>query len=248
MRPCRLHMLAGSCTTASATTAPSSIPFPSETALPSVAYACGDPRAELRRVRRGHGRRLPGVRNSRTWSCRPTSPSCSSVTARPSGAARVDTRRTPTSRSRRTGASRRAPGHAAAGRRLLARAHAARGNARATTCAFAGLRAARRDHRRSRRVELRRLRRPHDEGDPRRGAGLDDLPRRRARRRDRRRRSRRVPIACSRARSTAGGVVALFSHGHFLRVLGARLDRPAGVGRRVARTRHRDAQLSRSRT
>ena len=40
MSPCRLHMLAGSCTTASATTAPSSIPCPSETALPSVAYAC----------------------------------------------------------------------------------------------------------------------------------------------------------------------------------------------------------------
>src|SRR6476661_5938325 len=32
-------MLAGSCTTASVTTAPSSIPLPSDTALPSVAYA-----------------------------------------------------------------------------------------------------------------------------------------------------------------------------------------------------------------
>ena len=81
------------------------------------------------------------------------------------------------------------------------------------TCAFAGLRARGRRHRRPRRVELRRLRGSHHRGDPRRGAGVDDLPRRRRRRRDRRRgrgarrscarRARSMRVAWSRCSPTA---------------------------------------------
>ena len=69
------------------------------------------------------------------------------------------------------------------------------------TCAFAGCEPEAADHRRPRRVELRRLRGSHHRGDPRRGAGMDDLPRRRRPEARRPTRSRRAPIACSRARS-----------------------------------------------
>ena len=97
IRPCRLHMLAGTCTTASGTTEPSSIPRPSKTAAPSVAYA-----AAIRgRTPLGPSwsrQEASGRRNSAAWSSRPTSPSCSCATARRSGAAPGATRRTRTSR------------------------------------------------------------------------------------------------------------------------------------------------------
>ena len=82
---------------------------------------------------------------------------------------------------------------------------------------------ARRGHRRPRRVELRRVRGPHDasrsarsvpdwtiftHGAP--GGETADAGRRRA------------PTACSRASPRPAATVALFSHGHFLRVLGGR--------------------------
>ena len=57
----------------------------------------------------------------------------------------------------------------------------------------------------------------------------------------------RADRVIARAQS-CGGVVALFSHGHFLRVLGARwVGLPASAGT-SPRPRHRDPELPRSRT
>ena len=88
------------------------------------------------------------------------------------------------------------------------------------TAALAGFAAGGRP--RPRRGRLRRLRGPDHEGDPRRAAGLVALERRRRRAARRRRRRARAPTACSRGRSRADGDVALFAHGHILRVLAAR--------------------------
>ena len=159
-------------------------PLPERDRLALGRVRLRDPRAELRRIRRGHGRRLPGCETlGHGADCRRRC--CPGPSRRDRveqlGQAHVVHRR-------RAHAARLRPGtrgrHASAGRRLLARAQRP-----AATCAHdvrvRRTRTARRDHRRSRRVELRRLRRSHDQGDPRRGAGLDHLPRRRAGRRDR---------------------------------------------------------------
>ena len=110
----------------------------------------------------------------------------------------------------------------------------ARGDVRAR-----GLRRSRSRHRRPVRVELRRLRGPHHGADPGDEPRLDHLHRRpagwgdvRAGRCARRRRHHSAPSP-PRPRS---GDVASFSHGHFLRVLGARwigLDAREGAGLRL---------------
>ena len=84
-------------------------------------------------------------------------------------------------------------------------------------------------------VRLRRVRGPHDARDPRDAAGLERVDRRRARRRDRRRRwASRADRVIERALA-AGGDVAVFAHGHLLRVLAARyIDLPASHGGHLA--------------
>ena len=60
---------------------------------------------------------------------------------------------------------------------------------------------------------------------------MDALARRLARRRDARRGGRARATACSPARPAADGDVALFAHGHILRVIGARwIDLPPEGG------------------
>ena len=162
---------------------------------------------------------------------RTTSRSCSCVTARPSGAARASTRRTPTSRSRDAGASRRADARrATAGRRASRWCSPARAT------------------RALRHVRVRGPRRPRAEitddlaewnygdyegrttseirsevpgwtifthGAPG-GETADEV-------------AARADRVLARAVDAAGDV-ALFSHGHFLRVLGARWIGLAGDG------------------
>ena len=105
----------------------------------------------------------------------------------------------------------------------------------------------RRDLRRPRRMELRRIRRPHDGRHPQRGSGLDDLHARRARAAKRTNKSPLAPTGCLARAADAGGNVALFSHGHFLRVLGARWIGLDCIEGRLLGTRRRDDQRPRLR-
>ena len=91
--------------------------------------------------------------------------SCSSVTARRSGAAPAVTRRTPTSRSRRTAATRRASSPTRLqGVDFSLVLSSPRQRARDDVRVRGARTDQRRDHRRPRRVELRRVRGTHDQG------------------------------------------------------------------------------------
>ena len=78
-----------------------------------------------------------------------------------------------------------------------------------------------RAHRRPARVGLRRLRGPHDAADPRDGAGLDGVDRALSRGETLDQVAARVDRVIAEVRAT-DGPVALFAHGHVLRVLTAR--------------------------
>ncbi len=223
-------MLAGTCTTASGTTAPSMSPRPSATAPPSVAYAWAIRVANSAGSALGHGGEASGSRKCGTWSSLPTSPWCWCVTVRRSGAAPAVTRRPPMSPSRSTDATKPArsrPGSPARRSRSCSRARvnerarrahspvsptAPRSPTISASGTTASTRAARCRRSAPRTPTGRSSRTERREGRP---------PREVAERAD-----RVIARACA-----AGGPVALFSHGHFLRVLGARwVGLPASGG------------------
>ena len=245
MSPCRLHMLAGTCTTASATTAPSSIPRPSETASPSVVYACAirvrtPPDPVVATAGGYRDAKLPAME----LDC-PTSPWCSSVTARPSGAARVEhTSYTDIALTPLGCDQARAVATRSQGIDFSLVLTSPRQRAR-MTCAFAGLRvrigrsrtispsgttASTKVARPRRSAPRSRVGRSFSDGAPG-GETAGEV-------------AARADRVLERATAAGRRRRARSPHGHFLRVPRCAVDRAARGSRRVARARHRDPLLS----